>query len=412
MRVLSWLGNTKILSPEVYSVIQLHVNNEPLLPNLTTLNFWDIKEPLIPFIFLFLSPTITSISFGPLFSQFPKSVIASLIVNLPTSCPNLQDITLQYLPRDPMIAAAASKMFFATNPNSLRRFHVECPLTEEATEAIYKSQNLHGLSVVIEKGTPISSASLPNLTRLQIECEDGSDGLQLLRGTTSKKLESVGFIIKSSLTDDFLEEFKGVALPLSIQDTLSDIRVFTVRSWNPNYSSLLPFTRLVRLRIPLPCGDDCSGVDDNVLIDLSRAMPNLQELRLTLSPCSQLTGVATAKGLVALARNCRNLSSLCVHFQAASLVDPPAGLETIREAGYSASWTGCALRELDAGFIPVPEGSASMIALTLLRIFPRIETIEFWDDGWREVADMICRSKEIVDFSGTYHHLVISQNPC
>ena len=295
---------------------------------------------------------------------------------------------------------------FATNRNALRRFHVDSPLTDEATEAIYKSHNLHDLSVVIEKGTPRPSESLPNLTHLQIECEDRSDGLQLLRGA---KLEFVNFNIKSGLANDFLEAFKEAALSSSSQNTLSAIYLFTEWPWNPNYTSLLPFTRLACLKILFSCDEDCSGMDDNVLIDLSRLMPNLQELCLGPVPCRRFSGGATTKGLVALAHNCPDLSSLRVHFQAAGLSDSPTGLETTRDAEHSGSWTGCALTDLDVGHIPVPEGSASMIALTLLRIFPRIETIDFEDEAWSEVADMIWRSKETIDCSSTYHHPAVSR---
>jgi hypothetical protein len=216
MRELSYCGVQKTLSSEVYSVIQLHAANEPLLPNLTTLNLRAIGEPLIPFLPLFLSPTITSISLGSLRCISPSHGRFS-DRKLADNLPQFARYQPPVLPRDPMITTAASKMFFATNRNALREFHVDSPLTEEATEAISKSQNLRSLSVVIEKGTPIPSASLPNLTRLQIQCKDGSDGLLLLRGATFGKLESVNFDIESRLTDDFLEAFKGTALSSSIQ---------------------------------------------------------------------------------------------------------------------------------------------------------------------------------------------------
>ena len=286
---------------------------------------------------------------------------------------------------------------------------MESPLTEKATEAIYKSQNLCDLSVVIEKGTPIPSASLPNLIHLEIECEDGSDVLQFFHRASFGKLESVDFTIESRLTDDFLEAFQGAALSSSIQDTLSAIWLRTDWSWNPKYSSLPPFKRLVDLKILFPCEDDCSGLDDDVLVGLSRAMPKLESLWLGDWPCEQFTGGATARGLAALARNCPNLSSLRVHFQVAGLGDPPTHLETTCNAGHTSLRTGCAQMELDVGEIPVPEGSASMIALALLRIFPRIQIVHFKDRAWGEVEDMICRSKQIVDCSGKCHKFTIPQ---
>ena len=39
--------------------------------------------------------------------------------------------------------------------------------------------------------------------------------------------------------------------------------------------------------------------------------------------------------------------------------------------------------------MPVPERSARMVALILVRIFPRIETIRCIDPGWRKVEDAI-----------------------
>ena len=404
-------GAAKTLSSEVYSVIQLYTFDEPLLPNLKTLDLWGIEESFIPFIPSFLSPRIASISFT--FNterRLPESVVASLIVNLPTPCPNLRDISLPFLPRDPMITAAVSNMFFSTNRNALREFCVDSPLTEETTEMIYKLQNLRKLVAVIKKGTSIPSVSLPNLTRLEIQCEDGSDGLQLLHRAIFGKLQHVDLDMESKPIDDLLEVFKGAALSSSIQDTLLAICLTTDWPWNPDYSSLLPFTQLVDLKIEFPCDGGCSGVDDSIVIDLSWAMPGLQSLWLGNEPCNRPTGGVTAKGLAALAHNCPNLSSLCVHFQADSLSDPPMGLETARDAGYSASWTGCALTELEVGAIPVPEGSASIVALTLLRIFPWIETIRFTNyideaAAWSEVAGMIRRSKQIVDCSSQYHHL-------
>ena len=274
---------------------------------------------------------------------------------------------------------------------------------------IYNSQNLRSLSVVIEKGTRIPSTSLPSLTHLRLQDEDGSGELQLLSRATFGKLESAHFDIGSKPIDDLLETFKGAALSSSIQDTLLEIGFTTDWSWNPNYSSLLPFTRLIDLDIMFPCDGACSGVDDGIFIDLSQAMPKLQYLGLGEAPCHPFTGGVTAKGLAALAHNCPNISSLRVHFQVASLTDPPIGLEIARDAGHSGSWTGCALTELKVGEMPVPEGSASTIALTLLRIFPRIHTIEFMDtvgepSGWDEVEDMIRHSKEIVDFSSKCYH--------
>ena len=43
-------------SPGVFSVVQSRAINEPLFPNLETLDLWRIEERFIPFVPLFLSP--------------------------------------------------------------------------------------------------------------------------------------------------------------------------------------------------------------------------------------------------------------------------------------------------------------------------------------------------------------------
>ena len=388
MRELSVHGNPETLSSEVYFVMQLYTANEPLLPNLTTLQLREIGKLFVQFIPLFLSPRITSISLELSLQRPPESMVASVITILPMSCPNLQHIDLGDLPRDPMITAAVSRMSFDINRNALLTFHVNTPLTEEASEAVYKSQNLRSLSVGVGKGTSIPSVSLPNLTHLQMWCDDGGDGLQLLRGATFGKLESVSFDIESKPIDDFLEAFIEAALSSSIQNTLSAFKLDVWWPLYPDYSSLLPFTQLVDVDFQFPCDGNCSAVGDDTVIDLSRAMPKLQFLHLCYRPCSQFTGGVTTKGLVALAYNCPNLSSLCVHFQVDSLCTPTTGLETTSDIRHSVSWAGCALTELVVGEIPMPEESASTVALTLLRIFPRIEIInEMFSDEWDEVLD-------------------------
>jgi len=174
MRKLSNDGTLSSPSPEVLSVIQFFVINEPLFPNLETLHLLGIEGTFVPFVPLFLSPRTTSInlSFKP---NLPKVTVASMVITLPTLCPNLQAITLGSLRDDPTIAAAVSGMLLVANRNALRLLSVECPLTEEASEVMCKLPNLRSLSVAVGRETPLPPASLPGLAKLVIRC-DNEDG--------------------------------------------------------------------------------------------------------------------------------------------------------------------------------------------------------------------------------------------
>ena len=324
-------------------------------------------------------------------------MIASMVTSLPKLCPDLQTIALYGLPKNPMITTAVSGMLLVTYQNNLHGFRVDSPLTEEASEVLYELPELRGLSVVIEREALLPSASLPNLTELVITCDNEDGGWpQLFHGATLGKLERVDFYLQSGQIGDFLGAFQRAALSSSVQNTLSGFSIYTQRSWNPNYSSLLPFTQMVDLHLDFSCNGGCSStVNDNIIISLSRAMPKLETLELGNTPCGQITTGVTNKGLLALAHHCPKLSTLFVHLQVASLSEPSG----IPGAGPAASWTDCALMELEVGAAPVPEGSAMTIALTLLCIFPRLCSIECISEGWGEVENAIKRSQEIIDFS-------------
>jgi len=365
-----------------------------MLPNTKSLKLDGVAEDLVSFIPLFLSPGITSIKLSFRYA-FSGVVAASVVTNLPTLCPNLQAISLHSLPRDPMITTAVSEMFLVTNRNTLQRFNVDHPLTEKASEVIYKLPDLRKLRVVIDGPGSLPTLVLPNLTKIYVQYDHDHDWLQGFRGATLGKLTSVTFHRMSPSNDDLLEAFESVALTASIPATLSEFvfHPLTSYSWRPNYRSLLPFTQLKNLAIWFTCIPDClSTIDDDIITDLARAMPKLESLHFGCLPCKTPTGV-TAKGLAALAYCCPRLFSLGVHFQGAG-VDPSKIPQVTFDGEPTILREECALTCLQVGSICVPDRSASMVALTLLRIFPRLNDILYMDQKWKKVVDAIKRFKK------------------
>ena len=335
-------------------------------------------------------------------------MVASAVSTILTLRHKLQEVRLEQLPRDPMIAAAVSGVVLAADRNALQEFHVDSPLTEEANEVVCKLPNLRNLWMVIEKETSLPSALLPNLTELMIKCDNEGDWPRLFHGATFGKLETVRFFPRSKKIGDFLGAFERVALSSSVQNTLSTFYVRPSCSWNPDYSSLLPFTQLVDLVIESSCNGGCSSrVDDDIIISLSRAMPKLTVLKLGNGPCREFTTGATTKGLMALALHCPNLSTLRIHFQVASLSVPPARPGISRTTESTGSCTDCALTLLLVGKTRVPEDSVSRVALTLLQIFPRIKWIHSDDEGWKRVWDAIHISRRIIGCSSKHNPFTI-----
>jgi len=397
MRELSVHATPVILSSAMYSVLQLCAINEPSFPNLKTLNLWLVAGELIRFIPFLLSSRTTAISIIFVEDDLPTTAFASVITALPTRCPDLEVLALHHLPKDPIIVAAVSEMLLATNRNILKSVWVESLLTAGAREVIYKIPSLCGLMVVIEKDTLLPPMILPNLTKIMVN-SCGS--------FRERHLESVTLNPESEQLGDFLEAFEGVALVTSTQNTLSEFRVFTLCPWSPDYSSLLPFAHLTVLVVESSCDDGCfSNVDDDVITNLARTMPKLKTLQLGDIPC-QSSGV-TVKGLVVLSNHCLDLSTLRVHFQVASLTAPPAisGMAS-GSAPTNLQRRGCALRELDVGEIGVSDESVLMVALTLVRIFPRIDHIEYPYGNWGKVMEAVRLSRETIDHSCKEHPLL------
>ena len=241
MRALSEYGTLNILSPEVFSVLQLHAINEPLLPNLQTLDLGITTEESIPFIPFLLSPRTTTIDIIFLRSALSTAIVASMITTFPTQGPNLQNICLKFLPRDPVITVAFSKILLESNRNALRGFRVRSSLTEEAREAVCKLPDLSVLWMAIEGSTSLPTLVLPGLTEIEIEYGHDRNWLQGFYGATLGRLTSVTFRSESGSIGNFLEAFKRVALTTSIPATLLTFRFHTSRSWRPKYHSLLPF---------------------------------------------------------------------------------------------------------------------------------------------------------------------------
>ena len=356
-------------------------------------------QQLMPFIPFLLSARMTTIDLFFPVSHLHEATIASVINTLPTLCPNLREIHLIGLQRDPSITAAVSNLVLKTNRSTLRSFRVDSPLTDEAREMIYKHPDLYSLHTFVNGSAPLPTMVLPNLADMDIRYCHGHDWLQCFLGASLRKLTSITISPESdSILDNILEAFETVALTTSIPMTLSMFELYATCQWRPSYRSLFSFTQLRKLVIESSCDLGCSStIDDDTAINLARAMPELWHLQLGDDPCGTPAGV-TVKGLAALAYYCPNLSSLAIHFQVGSFTP----LETPSLASIGGSTISpkvCALTTLQVAGIRVPAESALMVALTLLRISPYLEDIEYYNAEWGKVSDAMYDSRRLAQYS-------------
>ena len=409
MRKLKVDTSADPVSSDIIQALQPHIVNGPWLPGLKTFKCNEATEAFIPLIPSFLSPQTTRIKIR-FADGSPAVVVASIISKFSMLCPNLERITLRVPPRDSVIVDAVSEMVLGCNREVLREFEVDSPLTEEAREVVYQLPKLFSLWANIQGPTSLPTMTLPNLFAIDLRYEHDLDWLEGFRGATLGSLKLATFHSESEHIGDFLQAFESVVLTTSAQNTLFMFRFCTMRSWDPNYSSLLSFCQLQHLRIEFTCDDGCSSkVDDDIIISLAGAMPKLEFLQLGASPCQTPTGI-TVNGLIGLACRCPNLTHLCVHFQGTSLAEaatsattpPPLDDEFI-------VWREeiCVLTSLKVGGIPIPAGSESAITLILLQIFPCIVNIWYINEEWETVA------KTILDFRriGAFVHRSSKAHP-
>ena len=125
---------------------------------------------------------------------------------LPTLCPDLERITLNHLPRDPIITETVSEMPLAYNRDVLQWFCVVSPLTGEARHVAYRLPRL-SIMWAIQDPTSLPAVALPTLTEIDVECGRDLDWLQGSHGATFEKLETVGFYSNSDPIGDPLGTF-------------------------------------------------------------------------------------------------------------------------------------------------------------------------------------------------------------
>jgi len=381
-----------------FFALQSRAANELLFPKLRAFECQHAPPASITPLPSFISHRTTEI-YIEFDGDFPTVMVASIIIKLPMLCPDLECITLDNLPGDPVITEAVSDMVIACNRDTLQRFWVDSPLTVEAREVVVQLPDLTDLSTVIQGHTLLPSVALPNLFAINLEYDDHLGWIQGFRGASLKNLEVIRITSHSEQIGDFLGEL-NVALAASASVTLSTLWFLTSQQWDPTYRSLLPFTQLEDLPIEFSCKNHCSSrLDDDIVIDLARAMPNLKILELGGAPC-RTKGGATIKGLIALARGCRHLSKLRIHFQAASLVEVVFGVEVpaTSDDETMVRRQDCALTDLEVGEIAIPEDIVDMVAITLLQIFPRLFNINFVERKWESAMNIIGVVKRIGTF--------------
>ena len=172
---------------------------------------------------------------------------------------------------------------------------MDSPSTEDARGNFYKLPKLRGLLATMQGSMLLLLVELPDLEASYVRWDSGCGWLQGFRRATIGKLRTIDFrpTFGSTQTGDFLKGFQSVVLTTSAQTSLSESSFCTSQPWAPNYSSLLTFKQMTKLKIESSCHSSCSStVDDDIDINLAQAMPKLEILQPGNQPRQTIRGVA------------------------------------------------------------------------------------------------------------------------
>ena len=309
--------------------------------------------------------------------------------------PDIGEIVIPPLKYGPSSEEAASKLLMRCNPHRLRKYHVDAPLSASALSHVIQLPRLESLWLAAVNSSlcfpdPLPNVVFPSLRTLDVESDGDLAWLKLL---PESPVLSEFYVGCTGPVEQFMETFQSTAAGCGIHKRL---RKFTLRNgegftitpqiiaWN------LLFENLTFLQLLSDCSTTCQTEDltDKDIDLLTNAMPGLTYLAIGQQPCS-VPSKMTFKSLCNISRRCTQLTSLQIHFNPNSFVQKVNDSE---DGGFETpSSVLCSVTKINVGGIAMPNQSevSTIMAFGLLGVFPRLKKVEYHDDAWKKVKDMV-----------------------
>ena len=382
-------------SRDAIQLLSARFSTKPMLPLLRSLDWVLVPstrlQTCVP---LLVSPHLAHVRlyFGDNSPERCLPVIETLI----DAAGSLESVEIIPEFDRPEMQDAVSKLLLSCNPNLLSRFCVASPISEAALLHAAQLPELREFSV--RGGTPGLSDPLPltmfpSLRTILISIGGLPTWLEVLRHIQSKHLTDLSIDFEAG-DDDNLPAISSHLQYSGIHRTLTELRLCPGEGWIIDRVSIAPLLvlgELTSLAIFTDCGEDqCIFLlSDKDIERLVKAMPKLEALSLG-TPCpEQVRDNLTVKSLLAIAKHCKALETLEMHINCESIVTSTDGREfpglfdfytRVPSEAISSDYGGCPLRSAIFGSCPIPmDGEGGIIlALTLLRLFPRLSEVRWY----------------------------------
>ena len=354
----------------------------------------NIGWEIVPFISLFLSPTITHLDFT--LPHESNRLLQPTLSLLSHTCRKLVSLTMELHTSDPLSGGEMGRLISASR-NTLRLIEIT-PFTPQGVfPAIINLPQLQDL-ILREPHLPdqIPPAVLPHFRNITLEGKHGPNLLQFFKGVPVKRLTGVK-ITRGGIIQLFplLELLRGASA------TMDNLCLSPLTALDRSSVTLLySFTHITRLVIGCVCEDGSArGIpcgfqltDENIQ-KLGEALPRIKCLYLA-SSCRAPHHV-TFPSLVRLSRACGDLGDLGIKVDFTGIID---GSDQLNDSGPDLGANGARPQRTISGLSQLRLGNSALpntprcewvVALALVSIFPSIQSVSTigagemgrrWDD--------------------------------
>ena len=337
----------------------------------------NIGWEIVPFISLFLSPTITSLDIS--LPHESNRLLQPTLSLLTHTCRKLQSLAMELCTSGPISGGEMGRLISASR-HTLRFVEIR-PFTPPAVfPAIIDLPQLQDLTLQ-QPHLPdqMPPEVLPRFRTIAFNGNHGPNLLQFFRGVSVQKLTTVKITQGGTIQfSPLLELLRGASA------TMNTLYLSPVTAFDHSGITLLClFTNLTCLSIGCVCegpeqADLCSfQLTDKNIQDLGKALPHIRELHLPVG-CRASHSV-TFTSLVHLSRACMDLANLSIRVDFASIGPDQLSHQTpgLAANGVRPRKKISRLNLLRVGNSPLPNTPRCewMIAVALVSVFPSIQTL-------------------------------------
>ncbi|KAJ7153668.1 hypothetical protein C8R46DRAFT_1357078 [Mycena filopes] len=334
VRVFSWPDSPSPVPgtwPTVFALLAASIPVDHVFPNLKSLSWAAVKGSHSPFLHLFLSPGLETISMTKLSGDAHLSLLPSLAIYLP----RLKSVTISTTTRWPQGQSEHTTMIRSLA--YLERLNVPS-LDQSAFTHLSELPGLTSFSIregphFVPVREPSDTPTFPALRQISLPNTPPAFLLVLLAMISARSLRRFHVVTYLAPTCAETTQLYALLAACSHPHEFTGLSLETQPSSVPHFGAqildgpipaaalrpLLQFRNLSRIRLSPSTGFD---LDDAFLADLARAWPAVRSLRLggsedeSVSYYRRPPSRVTLRGLRALAHGCPVLHTLALPFNA------------------------------------------------------------------------------------------------